>query len=380
MKKIFFSLFFLFVGCATDADIFNDLGNNIASPTAMAVDSTNRRLYLVNSNNEVLYDWKQGSVHVIDITNPTSPVRLNTLPTKSFSGDISLDLTNRKAFVSNRFSENPHASNDQMLTIDIDESSTNFLSVTETSVALNPFGIACCFPNDRLFIGSSEGVLQFTDRTTSPLTVTSVNLKRTLTTGETFSELKATNIAIINNQAFLSREEGGVVVVNLDEVSDTTVNPVDYFIFDIGSPRGIATDGTRLYVVDESFENSALISRVLVLDVSSLTPVTENTTVAVKDKNTDSLFVTGIDVGRNPQQILIASGKAYVTSSDAKTVSVLDLTLNAVEKTIGVGKKPFSLGLDSPAGVPTTLYVGNLEDNTISIIDIPTLSVVATYP
>ena len=31
------------------------------------------------------------------------------------------------------------------------------------------------------------------------------------------------------------------------------------------------------------------------------------------------------------------------------------------------------------AGVDQYLYVGNVEDNTISIIDIPTLTVVTTY-
>ena len=42
------------MGCASPFDVFDDIGSNIASPSAMAVDVTSNRLYLVNSNSEGL--------------------------------------------------------------------------------------------------------------------------------------------------------------------------------------------------------------------------------------------------------------------------------------------------------------------------------------
>lgn len=368
-----------FSSCATSA-FFEDIGTNVASPTSFAVDSANRRLYVANSNSHVRYNPEQGNFQVLDITTPSAPTLLGTAQTKSFTGEIYFDSTAMLAYVANRYSANNSVTSDNLLTINVDESSADFLTLTETSTALDPFALTCCTPADTLLISTGEGKLQYVDTSVSPLDIKTLSLDVTLSTGITLSEVDVIDVVVIGTQAFLSLRNSGILVVNLDEITDTAVNAVDYFISDLSTPKGMATDGTNLIVADESVESGTFVSRVAIIDPSTLTALADNTTVTVVDKDDASLLLASINVGNDPQQVEVADGFAYVSNLEDDTVSVIDLSTNTVTKTITVGDQPFALGIDSPGGTPTTLYVSNLEGNSISIIDIATLTVTATYP
>ena len=381
MKKFFVFLCCLTFGaCASSEDIFSDIGTNMASPTGLVVDSANSRLYVSNSNSKVLFDWQQGNFQVLDISSPQSPTLLNTAQTKSFSGNIYLDTANLTAYVTNRFSVNAAITQDNLLIINIDEASTNFLNVTELATNLNPFGLYCCSPANTLLMTSTDGVLQHVDISQANLTVDTTSLLLALSNGSTLSSAEVMDLVIIGEQAFLSRDGGGVLVVNLAELADSTKLAVDYFISDIVSPRGMATDGTFLYVTDADVVDGSFIGRVLKVDVSTLTALTDNDAIQIQDKEDDSLASASIQVGANPENILIVGTQAFVASTNDDNVSVIDLSSDTVTNTITVGEEPYGLAVDSPGGVPTTLYVSNVEGNTISIIDIASLTVVGTYP
>ncbi|MEC5189280.1 beta-propeller fold lactonase family protein [Geobacillus thermodenitrificans] len=68
---------------------------------------------------------------------------------------------------------------------------------------------------------------------------------------------------------------------------------------------------------------------------------------------------------------------AYVTNAADNTVSVIDTSTNTVIETISVGNMPDRIAI-TPDG--TRAYVGNVLSNTISVIDTSTNTVIATIP
>ena len=164
----------------------------------------------------------------------------------------------------------------------------------------------------------------------------------------------------------------------------TVSNPVD-----ISVPNGangaalpadltLSADGTTLYAA---------------LSGSNALGVIDTTTGKVVDQ---------IPVGNAPQGVAIVGGSAYVTNrggrpavpgdttnksdgtsivsspvtgaSTTGTVSVVNLSSNAVTGTIGVGLQPASVTVDG-----TTLFVTNTNSDTISVIDTTTNKVTQTF-
>ncbi len=370
----------LMAGCAQSGDIFPPIGTNVATPSAMAVDVAANRLYMVNSNSEVLYDWTQGTLQVLDITDPLVPVLLQTTPTLSYSGEIYYDVANTTAYIPNRYSVNSQATNDRLYTFDLDETSAAFATYTESTLGRDAYAISCCYPARRVWITTSLDAVQYVDLDTA-LTPTNVSLLTDLDTGGRVSNAYANHIVVRDNQAFLSREFGGVMVLNLDKAGAGDAVPVDYYISDIGSPRGIAIDGNTLYVVGEGSEGGSYKRFLMVLDVSTLTPIAGNTTTVHVDKDDAGILTQIVEIGLQPQEVLLTTDYAMVTNMQDDTVSVVNRTSLIVDATITVGRQPFSLALyQDGAGVDRYVYIGNVESNTLSIIDLSTLTVVATYP
>jgi YVTN family beta-propeller protein len=368
-------------GCAESQDVFGDIGDSIATPSAMWVDVDTNRLYLVNSNSRVLYDWHQGNFQVLDITDPLVPSLIKSVETDSFSGEIYLDTANNIAYVPNRYTSTDEAQTDRMYSFSTDEAAfDNLLSFTETSLGRDSYAISCCYPADRMWVTTSLNEIQYVD-IGSDLAPGSMGLLTTMDDDAMMTVAEVYHIALAANQGFLSRDGGGVLIMNLDEAGVSGVNPVDYFIQDVGQPRGIAVRNSNLYVVGEGNENGNWTRYLLVIDVSGLTPLTDNEFTMSMDKDNDGLLIAMVDVGRSPQELLLTDDYAFVTNMDDDTVSVIDLATNAVVATIAVGEEPFSLALyEDLAGVDQYVYVGNVQDNTISVIDIASLAVVATYP
>ncbi len=383
MKKRFFAFFavasLLLAGCATSS-IFTELGDNISSPNGMVIDVATNRLYLVNSNSNVLYNWTEGSVQIYDITNPLSPVLLYTLPTESFSGEAVLDTVRKLLYVTNRFSEQTNVTQDHIFVINIDETSPTFLSLSQVVTGANPYGLYCCYPPDRMWIAGENNDVEFLNL--ADLTLGSTSLLQPLSIGGTLSQAYADFISVKGNQAFLPGTNGGLMIMDLDSAPNPAANALDYFVDDFAAPGGIANDGTYIYLVDVEQDDGTQYY-LYVLDMSSLPPIPDNTYTVVVDKDDQGIVLAQIDVCKDPLNVAVSSQYAFVTcknGDDAGLVSVIDLATRTVVNTLTVGKTPFQMELYQTGGVDKYLYIGDVEYNTLTIVDIPTLTIVATYP
>jgi len=366
--------------------IFPTLTTELAGITGLAVDVDAGRLYVVNANEKVAYEWQQGSFQVYDITDPLAPVLLQTKDTVSFSGKISLDTVRKTAYVTNRYSDTDEVTNDHMFVFNVDEASASFMDYTEVELGPNPFGIVCCYPADRLWIaegGKDETYnSKYVDK--ADLAVGNVNMLSQLDNGGEFRQSETSDVTILNNQAFFSRSRGGIVIVNMDEAGVAGTEPVDYWIQDIYTPRGIATDGRYIYVTSEEDEGDGFRGYLIVIDPATLVPLTDNTETVVLDKDEDNLLVALIELNerRDPQEILVTTDYVFVTSAwnDDNFVHVINRADSTWNREIATGEDPFAMALYAPGGVDKYVYVANQVSNTIQVIDIDTLSIVATYP
>ncbi len=368
-------------GCATSQDVFEDVGEDVASPSAMSVDVDSDRLYLVNSNSRVLYDWHQGNFQVLDISDPLAPKLIKSVPTRSFSGEIYFDKAASKIYMPNRYSADESDKTGDLYLLSTDESDPDkLLEYTISEIGKDSFSIACCHPAGRMWLTTSQDKIQYVD-IGGDLVPRNISLLTTFEDGSSMGWAESYHMVINANQGFLTRYSSGVMIMNLDEAGIADAYPMDYFIQDLQNPLGIAYRGGILYVVGMGEEDGEWRKYLAVLDVSALVPVFGNERTKKLDKDDEGILLAMIDVGENPQEVLLSTDYAFVTNIDDDTVSVIDLSKRKVVKTINVGEEPFSLGLYTDAGGSDRyLYVGNVQSNTLSIIDIATLKVVATYP
>ena len=361
------------MGCAAD-DIFPAIENNLANPLYITIDSNLNRAYLINSNNKYYYDT--GSLHVLDISTPTAPSLVTNGVTvlDSFSGETYLDSANGFLYTANRLSDDNQDTTDRLLKINIDEASANFLNIDELTAGDNPFAMAADLVNSILYVSNLGGTLDYYSLP-EPSTPTSMSLADIALSDETIIETsEPRDMAIIGSQAFVTLSDGGIFVIDLSEYD------VDYYISDLASPRGIATDGAYLFVANaEIDDNNDYTYRLFVLDPSTLTVRSENTDVTIVDKDDDSLLTAEVEIDADPEEVLVSTDYIFVTNYDADSVTVtnrVDFTKNT---DITVGDEPFGMAVYSPAGVDTHLFVTNVQNNSVSIIDLSTLAVAATY-
>src|SRR3989338_2463989 len=373
-----------FAGCAS-SDIFSDIGTNLASPLTITINSATGRAYLNNSNSRVEYDWRQGSLHVLDITTPTSPTLVQSVGLDSFSGEMYLDTTNNRLLISNRLSADDADTTDTLYSINTDETSANFLTATSITVAKDPFGIACCDSSNRLLMASLNNVVQYFDVSGS-LSAQDISLPSTLDDGATLSSSRTTFVAINGDNAYVSRDNGGVFILDLTEVG--TSNPVNYLISDIINPRGLVVSDGKLYVATRFVDSGTIKNQILVLNLSALPAATSD--VQNLDMNDDGLLVKQIDVGEDPKVVVAGTSKIYVSNQDSDTVSVIDPTTNPIGVThVAVGEKPFGMAIlkdlngtpgDTSDDTDTHLFVCNVKSNTVSVIRLSDNAIVGTYP
>lgn len=375
-------LLFAAAACAGDS-IFPAIGANMSNPITLSVDSTNGRMYVNNSNYRVSYG--EGSLHAVNITDPTHPTRINYATTMSFSGEFYLDTANQRLYTPNRNSDNESDTADNLYRFDINEASANFLARTDFAASDDPYGIACCDSENRMLVASAQGRLDYYDLDAS-LSHGYLDMTSSLSTGVTLSGEGATRVRMRDAQAIVTRSGGGVWIVALGKLGVSGEYPIDYIISDINNPQGIATDGTDdsyIYVVDTEVVDNVERYYLYVLDISSLTPRVGNTTTEVIDKNDSGLVVAEIDlVTKSPREVVLAGSYAYVTHFDDDIVSVVDLSTYTMTAEISVGDEPFGMAVYSPGGTPTHLCVANSSAaaNSVSIVDIGTRQIVGTYP
>ena len=90
-------------------------------------------------------------------------------------------------------------------------------------------------------------------------------------------------------------------------------------------------------------------------------------------------IVKTIPVGARPRGMALSpdGGTAYVCTSDANHIEVLDLANLSLSGTLPSGPDPEFFAL-SPDG--HTLYIANEDNNLVSVVDVPSAKVIAEIP
>jgi YVTN family beta-propeller protein len=373
---------FLYTAC-TSSSLFQPIGTRLGNPLMLAVNATTSRLYVVNSNNKDLYS--NGSVQVYNITSPTAPTLVGTAATDSFSSQIYLDTVNQFLYTPNRINETINSTSGQVLQVNINEASASFMGVTSSTAGGSPFGIACCDPAGQALVASLAGVLNAYTLGAGAPTMTSTNLSTTASDGTVYTNPAVNQLAIIGAQAFVTIPAGNILVVNLSKLGGSA-NPVDYVITGVISPRGIATDGTLLYVADVETINGVTTPVLNILNpalnsggMPALSGNTTATNVAMSTILAKQLTMGNGTVNTDPEQVVVGTTYVFVSCMGDDLVTVVNKTAQTVNSNITVGDQPFGMATLTPAGADTFLYVANVQDNTLSIIDLATLAVAATY-
>ncbi len=359
----------------------------LANPISLAASVQNKRLYVVNSNGRV--QWLDASFIIFDISDPINPVPIHVIPIRNFSGQIILDEARQYVYIPNRKGDedNDADETEQILRINIDEASPDFLLVEEILSAENPFG--AFFDGQNLYVAATAEALrydvdQMTGYSSVQLDITT-NEDRTLDADETreigispsgshiFVTNRIDNMLILNAEEFLAPTPPGVRELGSDAV--------DYIVVGTASTRGITRDSNFIYLIDGA---PAVLK---VLTDEGLEPVVG----APKEIPASTLEVASIPVGVEPGQILVdePNQRAYVTNVDSDDLSIVDLDLQQEVGRIDLSTRPAGIkdedwDGDQPFGMTLYeingtqyLYVAHYETNLVSVVDLEQKAVVA---
>lgn len=363
-----------------EGTLFKEIGNELAAPIAVAVDPIKHRAYVVNSNNNV--EFTSTTFSVLDLTDPTAPVLLarpdNPFPAPEFSGQIFYDAATGLAYVPNRASDNADDFVDALLVIHVDDAAGDFGTIESFTAGENPFGIACCDALGRIYVVNSgddgDGTLDVYDPA-NLTTFVRISLAVVSENFGTFDGVESTEVVLLGDRAFVTNRFGNLYVVNTAEVGDTSKNPIDAIVFNDkdGDYRGIATDGTLLYVADADSD----VEELRVID-PALIPTVDPDVSTILELDISAVQIASVAVGEEPNEVATLNGRGYVSNTDDDTVSVIDLSSRSVVATIPVGDEPFGITPFTIDG-RDLVYVTNLRSNSISIIDPATDAVVNTF-
>lgn len=364
------------ISACTGSPIFSPSDAQIANPLTIAIDSNTARAYLVNGNTKSLYT--DGSFMVLDLTNPVSPALIESVSMDSFSGEIYYDSVNKLLYTPNRFTEDLARTNDRVLTVNVDESSADFLAINEFETEDDPFGIAHDPATNYIYVTSnSTDTMSYFDLNTTPALMT-IDLSQQTSDGYELGYAYSTEVTILGRQAFVTNGNGGVYVLNLDKVTNPAINPVDYYIFNIHNPIGVATDGTYIYVTNVEYIEDDTVDQVLVIDPLALPATPDGSNIQLQDKTAAGVLFTTLTPGNNPQEVVSGQDYVFVSNMDDDTVTMIDIPTKTIVATIPVGDEPFGMAVYGPGGTDAYLYVCNVESNNLSVIDIAQRAVVAT--
>lgn len=395
MKKyllLFVCLFFYILPSCAGPSIFPNIplsASNpvLAQPIFMAIDETRARAYLINSNNVV--DYADASLLVLDLSNPTAPATLDVVGLQNFSGQAWLDTTNQFLYVTNRLSANVEDVVDQIIQVNVNESSSNYLSMTQYQTDANPFGITSDGTN--LYVACTGSADRLLLSNLNQRTQVSFNVQNNL--GVTLNTSGTRELALSPSGQFLfvTNRSDRMLILNtgLIPVPDPSLSltlggsaAVQYDLANTLSTRGIVSDSNYIYVVDGATPALKILSE-------QNLPV--NTTGEPIEIPISSLVVAEIALDLNPNEVAVdtVNGRVYTTLSNENEVSVVDtnsLTQIAqisldenLPNGVTAGDNPFGVSVGHFGGVPY-IYVMNLDSNNVSIINGNTMSVVASFP
>ncbi len=398
-KGIFYNTLLLFLFIFSTLSFTNCAGPSIFQPTPlnvtppiinqpieMAIDEVNKRGYLINSDNTVLYS--NGSLIVFDLSNPVAPQVMRAASLPNFSGQAYLDTTAKYLYVTNRLNQPSTSNNNQILKINIDEASPNYLTYQQFETGSNPFGIASDGTN--LFVVNQQSLDSFLLSNLSSRTEVSFNIL--VSDGSIPNTVNTRQMAISpsGNYLYVSNEGGPVLILNKSQIpppnqavplTTGTNNSVDYIVAGTNSTIGIASDTNNIYIVEDN-PPSLLVFADPALPAVDGNPQTVQLATILKKS---------IPLGNFPNEVATdgANNRAYVTMAQNNEVSVINTTdlveLARIPLTTGLpvgvnqGFNPFAISVGHFNGT-AYIYVLNLNTNNISIINGTTLSVVGSYP
>ncbi|HEX5033063.1 MAG TPA: hypothetical protein VFW62_01165 [bacterium] len=384
-------LLFGTVSCADDTSIFKNIPLTLdpillANPIAMVGSSGSKRLYVANSNNEVL--WFDSSFYVLDISNPTAPTAVAVISIPNFSGNMLLDEARGFVYLPNRQSPDESTTVDHVLRININEASPAFLNVEIFESGEDPFG-GFFDGVDSLYVCADGEALRYDVNNLTNFT--SVDLAVTSSDGRVIeaTDTRELSLSPSGNNLFVTNRTDNMLILNINQFPAPTApgrtnlgsEAVDYIVNGTISTRGAARDSRFLYIVDGVPPELRVMSDV------GLAPVNG----APQEITTGSLQVASIPVGSDPGEVVVdeVNRRAYVANTDDDTVSVIDTDLfveitrvavdNNIPPNFDPGDGPFPLALANIDG-KNYLYVGNFFSNNITVVDADALAVLSSFP
>ncbi len=183
----------------------------------------------------------------------------------------------------------------------------------------------------------------------------------------------ATIKATANDDTFITDPNTPLAITAAQLLSNDSADPKTVSVASISQPgRGSLTDngdGTYTYTPTTGLTGTDSFTYTITdAGGHTSTPATVTITVAV---TTHAAVDSTVTVGGTPAGTALSpDGKTvYVTNQANNTVSAIDTATNKVTNTIAVGNRPFGVAI-SPDG--RTLYVANSADNTVSVINTAT--------
>ncbi|HCU25902.1 MAG TPA: hypothetical protein DF383_12870 [Deltaproteobacteria bacterium] len=393
LQKIGFllGLAVLFAGCAGNT-IFPNIPLTLdpivlANPIALAVGSTSQRLYVVNSNNQVL--WLDASFVILELSDPVHPTAIAAISIPNFSGNMILDEARGFVYLPNRQSPTDTNLNEQLLRININEASPDFLHVDVFASGFNPFG-AYYDGVGSLFVAAIQEGLRYNVDDLSGYTLADLAVTDS-SQGPDFNAegTRELSLSSSGNFLFVTNRTDNMLILDVNQFTAPTgpgqftlgTEPVDYIVTGTNSTRGAARDANFIYIVDGAPPNLRIMTD------SGLVPVSG----PPQEITTGSMQVAAIPLGLDPGEVILDEtlGRAYVSNTGSDDVSVIDLNLQTEIDRVPVdqnlpldvqpGDEPFAMATANIGGV-NFLYVANYDSDNITVINADTLSVVNAFP
>jgi len=392
IKKIFFLLALpIFLGSCATANIFQPIPLTLSplvliNPIGLATNAAGTRLYLANSNNTVLYF--DSSFVIMDTTNPTNPTPIAVISIPNFSGNVILDEPRGFVYIPNRESADKADIIDQILRININESSPQFLTVDFIDSASNPFG------------GAYDGVSSFYSACTGQVVrydvnsftgFTSVDTNVTTAQGRVLKgdDTRELGLTPSGNFLFVTNRSDSMLILDVGQFpapiapgqTDIGTEAIDYILDSTDSTRGITKDANFIYVVDGTPPSIKILTEANLVAVNG----------APQEIPSSSLQVAAIPVGNNPSEVVLdtANHMAYVSNTDDNNVSFIDTNLQVevariqmdvnLPPNVPIGQGPFAMALINSGGT-NYLYVANFNTSNVTIVNADTRQVVTAFP
>ena len=371
-----------FLACASSTDIFPSVvtstGETLAefpNPISIAVDETNSQIVVANSNVDVFFDQGSLAVLTVDATDTAAPSLTATqvISTPNFSGELYLDTPTTNLYVPFREASSPGASVDQISQYALAAGSLTL--TTNTTVSADPFGITG--NTTQIFVASDDVLTIFDTSLGSPTTVD-------LTVAETagIEDADSTSVEDVaydttGNRLFVSNPLGKMFVIDLN------TNALSQVIDGPESTRNLLIVNDILYALD------AVTKSVWIFDTTQLAAAS-STPSSAEDA---TFLITTVSVGKNPNGMALDStnNRLYVGNTDDDTISVIDTVTFQEFARVSVhqddisssflrdGEEPFALAVGTFNSVPY-VFVAGFVGNSVVVINTQTLKVVEVFP